>query len=222
MVKSCFRDRAERAAAFEAVDIYPVISSEFCLGRPVPEVFEAVARGGAKIVQLREKNRGMKFLYELAVACRPIANAYRMLLLIDDHVDVAIASGADGVHLGQDDLPIPVARSLDPELWLGNSTHNLEEARAAKAAGSDYINIGPIYPTQTKSVNCGALGISAIGRIAPEIGLPFTVMGGIKRDRFPELLAAGAKHIAMVTEITQAPDVEARVRELRALFGRNL
>lgn len=217
-MQSCFKNRAERAAAFERVDIYPVISSEFCAGRSPLEVFEKIAAGGAKIVQLREKNRGMKYLYDLAVACRSIANHYGILLMIDDHVDIALAAGADGVHLGQDDLPIEVAHGIGPELWLGNSTHNLEEARAAKKAGSDYINIGPIYPTQTKSVQCGALGLEAIARIAPEIGLPFSVMGGIKQRHFPELLAAGARHIAMVTEITQAPDVEAKVRELRALF----
>ena len=154
VLQSCFSSREEKAAAFDAVDIYPVISSEFTLGRPVVEIFEAVAAGGAKIVQLREKNKGMKYLYELAVACRPIANRYGILLMIDDHVDVALAANADGVHLGQDDLPIPVARAIAPGLWLGNSTHNLEEALAAKAAGADCINIGPIYPTQTKSVNC--------------------------------------------------------------------
>ena len=74
VLQSCFSSREEKAAAFDAVDIYPVISSEFTLGRPVVEIFEAVATGGAKIVQLREKNKGMKYLYELAVACRPIAN----------------------------------------------------------------------------------------------------------------------------------------------------
>ena len=195
-----------------------MISSEYTLDRPVIEIFEAVAAGGAKIVQLREKQKGAKYLYELAIACRPIANHYGILLIIDDHVDVALAAKADGVHLGQEDLPIPVARSIAPNLWLGNSTHNLEEALAAQAAGADYINIGPIYPTQTKKVNCNALGIDAIREIAPQINLPFTVMGGIKKKCIPELIHAGAKHIAMVTEVTQAPDVEAKVKELRALF----
>lgn len=84
--------------------------------------------------------------------------------------------------------------------------------------GPSYINIGPIYPTRTKSVSCGALGVEAIRRIAPQVNLPFSVMGGIKAAQIPELLAAGARHIAMVTEVTQAPDVAAKVRELRALF----
>lgn len=218
MPDSCFKNKSERAAAFEAADLYVVISSEFTLRRPVMEIFEAAASAGVTLIQLREKEKGKKFLYDLAVACRPVANRYGILLMTDDHVDVALAAGADGVHLGQEDLPIEAARAIAPELWLGNSTHNLEEALAARRAGADYINIGPIYPTRTKSVSCGALGVEAIRRIAPQVNLPFSVMGGIKAAQIPELLAAGARHIAMVTEVTQAPDVAAKVRELRALF----
>ncbi|MGE4564684.1 MAG: thiamine phosphate synthase [Victivallaceae bacterium] len=214
---SRFRNRAERLAAFEQADLYPVISSEFTLERPVLDIFRAAARGGARLIQLREKNRPLGELYELALACRPIADEYGVLLIIDDHVDVALAAGADGVHLGQEDLPLAAARRIAPELLLGSSTHNREEALAARGL-ADYINVGPIFPTQTKSVSCGALGIAAIAEIAPLACCPFTVMGGIKACHIPELRAAGAKRIAMVTEVTRAPDVEARVRELRRLF----
>ncbi len=210
-------NKSERLAAFEKADLYPVISSEFTNGRPVLEIFRSVVRGGAKLVQLREKNRPQKELYELALACRPIADEAGVLLIIDDHVDIALAAGADGVHLGQEDLPLAAARRIAPELLLGSSTHNREEALAARGL-ADYINVGPIFPTQTKTVGCGALGIGAIARIAPLAGCPFTVMGGIKARHIPELRAAGAKRIAMVTEITQADDVEAKVRELRLLF----
>lgn len=110
MLKSCFRTRAEKAIVFDSADIYPVISSEFCLGRPVLDIFRAVAEGGAKLVQLREKHQGKRVLFDLAVACRPIANEYGILLIINDHVDVALAANADGVHLGQEDLPLAAAR----------------------------------------------------------------------------------------------------------------
>ncbi|MBS1369161.1 MAG: thiamine phosphate synthase [Lentisphaeria bacterium] len=218
MLKSCFGTRAEKKAAFEAADLYPVISSEFCLGRPVVEVFRAVAEGGAKLVQLREKHQGKKALYELALQCRAIANEHGILLIINDHVDVALAAGADGVHLGQDDLPIAAARSLSETLWIGNSTHNLDEALRAQQEGADCINIGPLFPTRTKEVGCDALGVETMKSIAPHVHVPFSVMGGIKARHIPELVKAGAEHIAMVTEITQAPDVAAKVRELRALF----
>ncbi len=214
-MKSIFSNRAARIEAFRLADLYPVISSEFCLGRDPYEIFVAAAKGGAKVIQLREKNRGKKYLYELACQCRQAANDYGVLLIINDHVDVAVASHADGVHLGQDDLPLAAARMLSDELILGNSTHDLAEATLAQQQGFDYINIGPIYPTGTKTVNCGALGIETLRRIAPHVKVPYSVMGGIKRRHLADLVAAGARRIAMVTEITQADDVEATVRELK-------
>ena len=214
-----FRMLAERMKVFrEEADLYPVISSEFCAGRDPLAVLRAVGEGGAKLFQLREKHRGDRELYELARRAREIADQYRMLFILDDRVDIALAAGADGVHLGQDDLPVAAAKRLAPELIVGNSTHNLEEALEAERSGADYLNIGPIYPTQTKSVACGALGVEAIGRIAPAVHIPFTVMGGVKERHIAELRRAGARRIAMVTEITQAGDVADAVRRLRELF----
>lgn len=219
MIASCFANRAERLEAFKKAQLYLVISSEFTLGRPVPEIFEAAAAGGIRLIQLREKNKGAKFLYETAKLCRSIANKYGVLMMIDDMVDTALLVGADGVHLGQEDLPVADARRIAPELLLGCSTHNLTEALEAKVAGADYINIGPIYTTQTKSLAMDALGVEAISRIAPQTApLPFSVMGGIKEHRFKELYSAGARLFAMVTEITQAPCVEQKVKELLAAY----
>ncbi|WP_176013836.1 thiamine phosphate synthase [Victivallis sp. Marseille-Q1083] len=217
-MKSCFQTLADRVRAFEAVDLYPVISSEFTNGRPVLEILRGVAAGGARIVQLREKNLALGAFYELATAARAIANEHRMLLLIDDHLDIALLSGADGVHLGQEDLPLRPVLESAPELLIGSSTHNLTEALAAETAGVGYLNIGPIYPTRTKSVPCGAVGLEMLQEVSRRIHTPFSVMGGIKERHLPELLAAGARHIAMVTEITQAPDVAARTSELRRYF----
>lgn len=217
-MKSIFNSRQARIEAFRRADLYPVISSEFCLGRDPYEIFAAAARGGAKVIQLREKNRGKKYLYELACQCRQIANDLEVLLIINDHVDVAITAHADGVHLGQDDLPLAAARVLSEDLILGNSTHDLAEAALAQQQGFDYINIGPIYPTGTKTVNCGALGIETLRQIAPHVKVPYSVMGGIKRRHIADLVAAGARRIAMVTEITQADDVEATVRDLKGLI----
>ena len=214
-----FRNLTERMKVFrDEADLYPVISSEFCAGRDVLEVVDAVGRGGARLFQLREKHRSDRELYRLACEARRIADKYGMLFLLDDRLDVALAAGADGVHLGQDDLPVREAKRIAPELIVGNSTHNLEEALAAERDGADYLNIGPIYPTRTKSVACGALGIGAVAAVAPELTIPFTVMGGIKERHIAELRNAGARRIAMVTEITQALDVTAKVRALRELF----
>ena len=214
------RSKAEKLEIFRSADIYSVISSEFCLGRSPEEIFAAAAEAGAKIIQLREKNKGDKYLYELACKCRPLADRFGVLMMIDDRVDVALAAEADGVHLGQDDMPIEAARKIAPELFIGNSTHNVEEAVAAWKAGADCINVGPIYPTQTKTVNCGAVGLQMISDVTSKVPLPFSVMGGIKIHRFGELLENGAQVLAMVTEITTAPDVYAKVRELREEYAR--
>ena len=208
------KTRAERIAAFAASTLYPVVSNEFCAGRSVTEVVAAIAAGGAKIVQLREKNRSDADLFALASEVRAITAAHDMLLIIDDRLDIAMACGADGVHLGQDDLPVATARRIAPELLIGSSTHNAAEIIAAQQADTGYLNIGPIYPTQTKSVACGALGVQFFTELKPLVHCPFSVMGGIKARHLPELRALGAEHIAMVTEITTAADITAKVREL--------
>ena len=214
------RSKAEKLAIFRSADIYSVISSEFCMGRAPEEIFFAAAEAGVKVIQLREKNKSDKYLFELVTKCRPVADRFGVLLMVDDRVDIALAAGADGVHLGQDDMPLKEARKIAPELFIGNSTHNLEEALAAYENGADCINIGPIYPTQTKQVNCGAVGLQMIREVTSKVALPFSVMGGIKKERFGELLNSGAQLLAMVTEITTAPDVGAKVRELREEYAR--
>ena len=121
------RTLTERIELFNSSDIYPVVSSNFCNGRDVPDVVASIARGGAKIIQLREKTCSDLMLFELTKQCKKITDAYNMLLIVDDRLDIAIAAGADGVHLGQDDLPISVARKLAPDLLIGASTHNKNE-----------------------------------------------------------------------------------------------
>ncbi len=216
--KSPFSNKTERIAAFADIDIYPVVSSEFTNKRPVLDVLTAIARGGAKVVQLREKNKTKAEIYELALKYREITAAYNMLLIINDHLDIALACAADGVHLGQDDLPLSAAETICGEVLLGASTHDRREAEKALRDGADYINIGPIYPTGTKDVPCGALGIEMLEEIVPYLNIPFTVMGGIKAEHIPALLAARATRIAMVTEISQADDICAKVKELRSLW----
>jgi thiamine-phosphate pyrophosphorylase len=122
---------------------------------------------------------------------------------------------ADGVHLGQDDLPLPVARQLAPELLIGASTHSLEQALQAEKDGADYLNIGPIFSTQTKEGVGRSLGPEAISEISPQIKVPFTVMGGINEKNIDQVLAEGARRVAMVTAITKAEDIAARVRLLK-------
>ena len=209
------RTLQEKIALFEASDLYPVVSSEFCNGRNVCDIVASIAAGGAKIVQIREKHLSDLAVFELVKKCKNITDRYDMLLIVDDRVDIAIAAGADGVHLGQDDFPLSEAKRLAPEMLFGVSTHNAEEIRAALAGNCGYLNIGPMFPTKTKSVACGALGLGLIEQLKTTVFCPFSVMGGIKEHHLPLLVSKGFKHIAMVTEITQADDVKAKVESLR-------
>ena len=212
------RTLSERIAIFQSSDLYPVVSSEFCNGRSVCEIVSAIAAGGAKLIQLREKNLSDCAMFELVKKCKEITDRYQMLLLVDDRLDIAMAAGADGVHLGQDDFPLTEARKLAPEMFFGVSTHNAEEIDKALADGCSYLNIGPMFPTRTKSVACGALGLETIEKLAQKVTCHFSVMGGIKEHHLELLTAKGFKHIAMVTEITQAADVEAKVKVLREIM----
>ena len=208
-----FRSKEERLEAFRTVDLYPVTSGEHSAGRSTLEIVDALVAAGCHILQLREKSLTKRAYYELAKEVRD--RTHGLLLICNDHLDVALAVGADGVHLGTDDLPLEAARKLAPDLILGASTHNLDEALAAERAGADYVNLGPVFPTKTKEGHDHFLGIQGVSDIAPRIQVPFTVMGGIKEEHIPDLVAAGARHIALVTAVTKAPDPLAAARRLR-------
>ena len=213
------RSLQEKTDLFQKSDLYPVVSSEFCNGRNVCDIVSDIASGGAKIVQIREKNLPDSTVFDLVKKCRIITDKFNMLLIVDDRLDIAMAAGADGVHLGQDDFPLSEARKLAPEMLFGISTHNAEEISAALAGNCGYLNIGPMFPTRTKSVACGALGLERIGELKKQVTCPFSVMGGIKEHHLPLLVSKGFKHIAMVTEITRAADVKAKVKRLRKIMS---
>ena len=199
---------------FREIDIYPVTCEELSGGRSDKEILYSVIEGGAKIIQLRDKVSSKKKLFEKAEIFRRITLENNVLLIVNDHVDIAIALDADGVHLGQDDFPLLNARALMPDKIIGVSTHNIEEAVAAEKAGADYINIGPVFSTGTKS-RVTPIGRQAVKSISSEISIPFTVMGGIKLDNLKQVLDTGARKIAVVTAITEADNVTETVRNFR-------
>jgi thiamine-phosphate pyrophosphorylase len=207
--------RKERLAKLRDIDIYPVTCQELSKGRTNLEVLAAVLAGGAKIIQLREKHWSKKDLFDLALEFKKHTRRHDALLIINDHVDVALAAGADGVHLGQEDLPVEAARKIAPELIIGASSHSLKEALNAEKDGADYVNIGPIFPTQTKADVGRFLGPEAIVEIGPRLTVLYTTMGGINPDNIHRVLEAGARRVAMVTGITQAENITERIQHLR-------
>jgi len=212
---------SKRIKLFNNIDLYPVTAEPLSQGRTSLEILDGIIAGGAKIVQLREKEMPMAQLYELAVAFRRKTAEAGVLLIVNDHIDLALAVDADGVHLGQADFPLEPARKLAPELIIGRSTHNLAQALEAQQQGADYVNVGPIFPTGTKPEHKVFLGPEAIKDIAPHLQIPFTVMGGINADNIDLVVNAGARRIAVVTAVTKAPDVAQAVRDLRARINKN-
>lgn len=206
----------DREAMLRTVDLYPVISGpRFNLGRRDEDILDAALSGGVRMVQLRGKTLTGRELFSQARWFREATQRHGTLLIINDRLDVAMASGADGVHLGQTDLPVHVARKLAPELLIGASTHSAEQAIQAQEEGASYVNIGPIYATGTKEGITRYLGPEAIPEIAGHLRIPFTVMGGIKKHHIDELMLAGARILAVVTAVSEADDVASEVREFR-------
>ncbi len=211
-------NHAERMAVFADADLYVVITGVFCAGRSVLDVLDACLDAGVKLVQMREKEGSDIDRFTLGRAFREHTRAARALMIVDDRVDLALALDADGAHLGQSDLPIAEARRIAPELVLGASSHNPEEAVLAQDTGASYVNIGPVYATQTKSVPTGVVGLDMVDAIRPLLRVPFTCMGGIKSDNIGPVLAHGARHCAVVTAVTAAADPHAAAAALRALI----
>jgi len=194
--------------------LYPVTCEKLSKGRSNYDVLEQLIAAGIKIVQLREKDLSKTELYEMAVKFREITNRAGVLLIINDDIELALKIKADGVHLGQEDLPCSVARKLAPNLIIGVSTHNLEQALKAQEDGASYVNLGPIFDTKTKGQLIKGLGVNLISEIAPHLKIPFTVMGGINEKNIHEVLKAGARRIAMVTALTQSSDITKTTRKL--------
>ncbi len=207
----------ERIEAFRRTDVYPVVTSEFCAGRNPVEVAASLLAGGVRILQIREKTMPDRPFLVLLRQVRELAWDYGALLIVDDRVDTALIAQADGVHLGQEDIPLPDARRIDPDLLTGVSTHNADEIRRAQDEGCSYLNIGPIFPTNTKQLtNIRLLGMEELKSLIPLVRVPFSVMGGIKFSHLAELKAAGAGRVAAVTAFTQAADPGAEAAKWRS------
>lgn len=196
--------------------LYLVITESFCAGRASVDVLEAALEGGVRLVQFREKEGEDRQVYAMARAFRERTRAHDALLIVDDRVDLALAVEAEGVHLGQRDLPIGAAKRIAPDLVVGLSTHSLEEAKAAEKAGADYINVGPVYATQTKQHSGGPLGPQLLTAVRKRSELPISCMGGIKLDSIPEVCATGIDAVAVITAVTTAGAPGAAAAELLA------
>lgn len=209
----------KRMAEFQKAGIYFVTSETMSEGRSTLDIIKSAIAGGISLVQLREKQMPTRKFFELAREARAITSQAGALLIINDRPDIALAVDADGVHLGQDDFPISEARRLAPDLIIGSSSHNIEEALLAEQMGASYVNIGPLFPTKTKEWKDDFLGMEGLKEISNVVQIPFTVMGGIKKEHIPDLIKNGARTIALVTAITAAKNPDGAAHELLSFFS---
>jgi thiamine-phosphate pyrophosphorylase len=183
-------------------------------GRSPTDLAAALLAGGARVLQLRLKAATSRELLDVARAIRALTRPAGGLLLVNDRPDVAHAAEADGVHLGEDDLPVAAARAvLAPGAIIGLSTHDVAQARAAAAAGADYLGIGPIFTTTTKANALAAGGLALVREVRAAVSLPLVAIGGITPDTAPAVRMAGADAVAMIGALVRAPDVTAAVRD---------
>ena len=198
-------------------DLYALTDSKLSLGRPVEEVAAALLGAGVKILQYREKKLKAGDMLRECQQLRRLTAAAGACFIINDHIDIALLVGADGVHVGQEDLPVPeVRRLVGPDMIIGLSTHDPDQARAAVAVGADYIGVGPLFATQTKEDVCAPVGLAYLDWVATHLDIPFVAIGGIKRHNIAEVTRHGARCCALVSELVGAEDVAARVAEVRA------
>lgn len=201
-------------------DIYAITDAGLSLGRSVEEAAAALLRGGVKIIQYREKKLKAGAMLEECRALRRLTQEAGACFIVNDHIDIAILVDADGVHVGQEDLPVPEVRKLvGPDKIIGLSTHDPRQAEAAVAAGADYIGVGPLFPTQTKEDVCAPVGVEYLEWVVAHLNIPFVAIGGIKRRNIGEVTRKGARCCAMVSELAGAEDIAARVRELRVAMA---
>ena len=208
------------------LSIYLVLGSDVCRGRAVTEVVAAALQGGVTAVQLREKAGTDRERYALACAVQELIvrhNAGRpvpVLFLVNDRLDLAIAAGADGCHLGQDDLPIPVARRLARHLVLGTSVESEVEAHRAWVEGCDYVGTGPVYATSTKGDAGEPYGPAIVRRIKAAVPIPVVGSGGTPAATAGPVWAAGADGVAVASAVAATDDPAAAARALGATHPR--
>ncbi|GAE33469.1 thiamine phosphate synthase [Halalkalibacter akibai] len=188
--------------------LYAITGEEFHQGRDLIEVMEQAILGGVDIIQLRDKTSSKREVLRKAKALRELTHKYNVTFIVNDHIDVALAVDADGIHIGQDDLPLEEARKILGDKIIGISTHKIEEAREAEAGGADYIGVGPIFHTNSKVDVVDPVTTTYIQQVADEISIPFVAIGGIKLHNVDQVLKAGATRICMISEIVGAQDIK--------------
>jgi thiamine-phosphate pyrophosphorylase len=194
--------------------LYVIIDVESLERRSPLDAAGAVVKGGAKIIQLRDKKGSRRIFLQTALELKKLCQQNDVLFIVNDSLEVALAAEADGLHVGEDDLPVAEARRLLPvDKILGASARTVEEAKAAQAAGADYLGVGAIYATPTK-VGAAVVGPGRLEEIKKEVNLPLVAIGGINEGNINDVMKAGADAAAVISAVMGAADIEKATRQL--------
>ncbi|WP_293659602.1 thiamine phosphate synthase [Phascolarctobacterium sp.] len=200
--------------------VYLVTDAGFLHGRDFAECIEAALQGGVTLLQYRDKDADSHTMFERALLLKKLCAAYKVPLLINDRLDIAQAVQADGVHLGQSDLPVTVARKiLGKQAVIGASAHNAAEAKQAIADGADYLGCGAVFGTTTKN-DAGYLGLAGLQAIRQAVTVPIVGIGGVNCGNFEQVLQTGAQGAAIISGILAADDIATEVGKFTAIAAK--
>ena len=197
--------------------LYAILDPEQTKDRAPEAVLRELLEGGAAILQLRVKTMAPSDFFQLAQRARAETRTHGCKLIVNDRVDIALACHADGVHLGQEDLPLAVGRKLMAAKLVGISTHDIEQAQEAERNGADYIGFGPMFGTTTKDTGYAARGVDMLRKIRAAVKLPIVAIGGINEQNVQQVWQAGADSAAIISDILGAEDIAAKIRRIRSL-----
>ena len=198
-------------------DLYVITDETVGRGRSHAELAAQAVDGGADVIQIRDKRLPAPDLLEAATAVRKITRDSGALFIVNDHLDLALRVGADGVHLGAADIPLPEARSLSPPGFIiGASVGSVAGALRAEAAGADYVALSPTFATGSKSDAGPGLGLSVLSAIRAAVSVPLIAIGGINARNVADVIAAGADGVAVISAVVGVDDLTAAARDLRA------
>jgi thiamine-phosphate pyrophosphorylase len=199
--------------------LYVITEAKLSRGRMHIDVIRAAIEGGATVVQYREKEGTTRRLLEESLALRRLTREAGVPFIVNDRVDVALAVEADGVHVGQDDMPAAVTRRLmGRDKIVGVSATNLQEALQAEKDGADYLGAGPVFATPTKPDAAPAMGLEGLAEICRRVSIPVVAIGGINEQNAATVIEAGADGVAVISAVVAAPAVAAAARRLREVI----
>lgn len=198
-------------------DLYCITASQYSLGRSNQEVVKQMLEAGIKLIQYREKDFTMLQKYRECVAIRDLTASYGACFIVNDDLHLAMAVGADGVHIGQEDLPFEKTREIaGDKMIIGLSSHEPAQAEQAVKLGADYIGVGPLFQTFTKKDVVPPVGLEYLDYVVKNHHIPFVAIGGIKQNNVADVVKHGAKCVALVTEIVGAKDIGEKIRAIRS------